>query len=126
MNLRPTIDSGPALGLWQVLRRGFGCRCPRCGKGAIFRGYVKVNARCADCGLPLDGYRVDDAPPYFTILIVGHIVLPGLLLLEEFAHPPAWFQLALWLPLTLGLTLFLLRRVKGALVGLHWANEVKG
>ncbi len=111
--------------LWRALKRGFGRHCPRCGQGMIFRGYSTVEPSCAVCGLGLESYRVDDAPPYFTILIVGHIVVPGMLLLEQLAHPPLWLQLGLWLPATLLLALLLLPKVKGALVGLHWANGIR-
>jgi uncharacterized protein (DUF983 family) len=126
MDSQPQAFGGAASGRWSALKRGFGCRCPRCGRGAIFGRYVTVNHGCRNCGLVLDGYRVDDAPPYFTILLVGHIIVPGMLLLEEFAHPAVWLHMTVWLPLTLLLTLLLLPRVKGALIGIHWANGIKG
>ncbi len=84
-----------------------------------------MNKSCASCGLDLSRYRIDDAPPYFTILAVGHIVVPGMVLLEQFENPPSWLQIMIWLPLTLLLTLVLLPRVKGVLLGLHWANGIK-
>jgi uncharacterized protein (DUF983 family) len=112
--------------LWRALKRGFGRRCPRCGEGGVFRGYVKVRDACPACGLALAGFRVDDAPPYFTILLVGHIVAPGMVLVEMSAHPATWLQLAFWLPATLGLALYFLPKLKGALIGLHWANGIKG
>jgi uncharacterized protein (DUF983 family) len=91
----------------------------------MFRRYLKVNPVCPVCGLDLAVYPVDDAPPYFTILLVAHIVMPGLLLVEELFHPAAWIESAIWLPMTLILTLVLLPRVKGVLIGLHWANEIR-
>jgi uncharacterized protein (DUF983 family) len=106
--------------------RGFGLRCPRCGQGAIFRSYLKVNDTCPSCGEELHHHRADDAPPYFTILIVGHVVVGGVLALERMAAPPGWVQAAVWLPLTLILTLLLLSRVKGALIGLQWALCMHG
>ena len=117
-------DADAPGGHWLAMRRGFARHCPRCGEGPIFRRYVKVNATCPSCGLALASYPVDDAPPYFTILLVGHVVVPSLVLVEEFLHPASWIENAIWLPLTLGLTLFLLPRVKGALIGLHWANGI--
>jgi len=108
------------------LRRGFAGACPNCGRSAILRGYLKVNALCGHCGLPLGEFRADDAPPYFTILIVGHIIVPSMLLLEEFRHPPEWVHFALWVPLTLMMTLFLLPRIKGAVIGAQWAAKTKG
>lgn len=112
--------------LWAGLRRGFAGRCPNCGRGAILSGYLKVNRVCSECGLPLGEFRADDAPPYFTILIVGHIIVPGMLILEEFRHPPEWVHMAIWLPLTLLLTLALLPRIKGAVIGAQWAARTKG
>jgi uncharacterized protein (DUF983 family) len=106
--------------------RGFGLRCPRCGQGAIFRSYLKVNDTCPSCGEELHHHRADDAPPYFTILIVGHVVVGGVLALERTAAPPGWVQAAVWLPLTLILTLLLLSRVKGALIDLQWALYMHG
>ena len=110
--------------LTTALRRGLRHRCPRCGKGGIYRAYIKVRDACPSCDLGFAGFRTDDAPPYFTILLVGHIVVPGMLLLEQFAHPPAWAQTALWVPATLFLSLALLPRVKGALLGLHWVHDL--
>jgi len=112
--------------LAMAMRHGFVKRCPRCGKARIFGRYLKVNDFCANCGLELQLQRADDAPPYFTILIVGHIVLPGLLLLQAEAEPPAWMQYSLWLPLALFLTLWLLPRVKGTLIGFQWARGMHG
>jgi len=112
--------------LGPALRRGFALRCPCCGKGRIFRGYLKVRPFCETCGLELQLQRADDAPPYFTILIVGHIVIPGMLILQQQADPPAWLQYAIWLPLALLLTVILLPRVKGALIGLQWARAMHG
>jgi uncharacterized protein (DUF983 family) len=109
---------------WSAFRHGFRCRCPACGRGRLFRGYLAVNDACPECSRPLSVYRSDDAPPYFTVLIVGHIVLPGVLLLEAAASPPAWLQMALWLPMTLGLTLVLLPRIKGAVIAVHWALDL--
>lgn len=105
--------------------RGARRRCPRCGEGAAFTAYVKVAERCPACGTDLGNYRSDDAPAYFTIAIVGHIIVPGMLMLEQIAHPAAWVHMALWLPLTLISTLALLPVVKGALLGVQWALRIK-
>ncbi|HUZ65109.1 MAG TPA: DUF983 domain-containing protein [Acetobacteraceae bacterium] len=106
----------PPMGL--ALWRGARNQCPACGQTHLFNGYLKVRPVCTFCGAPLGEYRADDAPPYFTILIVGHIVIPLMLLLEQTEHPPIWLHMAIFLPLTLVLTLGLLRPVKGATVGL--------
>ena len=113
-------------GVFRSLLRGARRRCPRCGTGAMLAGYLKVREACGECGAELHHQRADDAPPYFTIMIVGHLIIPGALLLERAAHPPTWVQYSIWLPLTLGLTLALLPRVKGALVGMQWALRMGG
>lgn len=110
----------------KALRLGFRQLCPRCGRGHMFFRYLKVQPECPGCGLALSSYRADDAPPYFTILLVGHIIVPAMLLLEQMAHPPEWVHLLLWVPLTLALTLLLLPRIKGAVIGWHWAAAVTG
>ena len=104
-----------------AMRRGFGQRCPHCGKGALFWKYLKVSDRCPSCEEPLHHQRADDAPAYFTIVIVGHFIVGGVLALHKGLAPPEWVQLAIWMPLTLLSCLWLLPRIKGALVGLQWA-----
>lgn len=110
----------------EAMRRGWRQRCPQCGQGRIYRSYLKVNDSCPSCGLALSGHRADDAPPYFTILIVGHIIVPLMLVLEQEMHPAEWVHMVLWLPLTLGLSLWLLPRIKGTLIGLQWAKRMHG
>ena len=73
---------------------------------------------CSHCGTPLGRIHADDAPPYFTIFIVGHLLLPPVFWVEKAYHPPMWFHMALWLPLFAVVTTLLLRPVKGATVGL--------
>lgn len=101
-----------------TLARGAAARCPACGARPLFLGYLTVTPECRSCHAPLGLIRADDVPPYFTILVVGHIVVPLMLLVERGYAPPMWLHAALWLPLTLGLTLLLLRPIKGATVGL--------
>jgi uncharacterized protein (DUF983 family) len=110
----------------RALLRGFLCRCPRCGKGRMFRAFLKVADECPSCHEPLHHHRADDAPAYFVILIVGHIVVPLALWVERVYSPSDLVHMALWLPLATGLSLALLQPVKGALVGLQWANFMHG
>ncbi len=101
-----------------AIGRGLLGRCPGCGKSRIFNGYLRVNAGCSVCGTPLGLARADDAPPYFTILITGHIVVP-LLFMTYRASDASDFTLgAIFVPLTIGLALALLRPIKGGTVGL--------
>ncbi len=125
MTSEPLPDALPRprlTALWRGLRR----RCPRCGEGALFAGYVRVEAACQNCGQALEGHRADDAPPYFTILVVGHIVFSGVLLGETTLAPPLWLHLGFWLVLALALSLYLLPRFKGALIGLQWSLSMHG
>jgi uncharacterized protein (DUF983 family) len=112
--------------IWRSLLRGFALRCPNCAKGRMFHRYLKVSDRCPSCGEELHHHRADDAPPYFTIVIVGHIVVGGVLALERAVSPPTWVHAAIWLPLTLACSLLLLPRIKGAIVGLQWALRMHG
>ena len=107
---------------WPVaLGRGFAGHCPACGKTHLFRAFLKVVPACRNCGAPLGLARADDAPPYFTILITGHIVVPLLVIMQKYANPPGWELAAIFLPLTLVLALGLLQPVKGAVVGMMLA-----
>ncbi|MEZ5844418.1 MAG: DUF983 domain-containing protein [Hyphomicrobiaceae bacterium] len=106
--------------------RGSGRRCPACGRGHLYSGYLKVNDHCPSCGEALHHQRADDAPPYFTMFIVGHVVVGALLTLEQAFAPPTWVQLAIWLPAATLMSLWLLPRIKGALIGLQWANRMHG
>jgi uncharacterized protein (DUF983 family) len=101
-----------------ALARGFRRLCPACGKTHLFRGYLTVVPACPNCGAPVGRARADDAPPYFTILVVGHIVVPLMLLSEKHFAPPLWTTTLIFVPLTLVLSLALLPLIKGATVGL--------
>ncbi len=100
--------------------------CPACDKGRIYGRFLKVEPACGACGAELHHQRADDAPPYFTMFIVAHVVVAGLLFVEKKYHPDTWIHLLLWLPMTLGLSLWLLPRIKGALIGLQWAWRMHG
>lgn len=112
--------------LWLAMKRGFRGHCPRCGEGKLFRAFLKVDNTCSVCGLDFTPHRADDLPAYLVIVIVGHIVVPTALLIETNFAPPMALQLAIYLPLTLVLSLLLLQPVKGAIVGLQWALRMHG
>ena len=98
--------------------RGARGLCPACGQTHAFVGYLKVAPECSNCGAPLGDVRADDAPPYFTIFIVGHLLAPLIFFVETTYHPALGLQAAVWLPLCVVLTMGLLRPVKGATLGL--------
>jgi len=119
-SLRPARPVNPAV------LRGFLGRCPNCGKGRLFGSWLKSVHACADCGEVLDVHRADDFPAYLVILIVGHVVV-GCFLAVEAAYPLSSFQhLAIWVPLTVILSVALLQPVKGAVIGMQWALYMHG
>lgn len=112
---------------WRALRRGFAQKCPACGEGRLFGRYLKVNPACPDCGEELHHHRADDAPPYATIFVVGHIVGALMLLAEELSpDAPLWLHALIWPTLTVALSLALLPRLKGALIAYQWALRMHG
>ena len=112
--------------LWTAMKRGFMCRCPRCGEGKLFRAFLKVDDHCATCGLDYTPHRADDLPAYLVIVIVGHIVIPVVLWVETNYSPAIWLQMAIYLPFTFLSSLLLLQPVKGAVVGFQWALRMHG
>ena len=109
-----------------ALKRGLLHRCPNCGEGRLYRKYLKVVDRCATCGHELGQYRADDGPAYFTILLVGHLVIAPLLIFSIVWKAPV----VLVLPILLGglafVTLAVLPRVKGVLIGLLYSLGTTG
>ena len=110
----PATDFPPVT---TMMKRGLRGRCPVCGKGRIFNGFLRVVDQCSECGTELGRIRADDAPPYFTIVIVGHVIIPLMLWLERAQTPPLWVHSAIFLPLTVGMALALIRPIKGATLG---------
>ena len=119
------MSAGPRP-LFAAMWRGFRCRCPNCGKGSLFRGYLKPVPTCDVCGEDLTHQRADDFPPYVTIVVVGHLLVPILLAVHLSTNLSATTHLAIWLPLTAGLTLGLLRPIKGAIIAVQWALRMHG
>lgn len=116
----------PEVPVQQAMLRGFCSRCPACGKGHMFRAFLKVADRCEACGEELHHQRADDFPAYCVILLVGHIIVPLVLFTETHFAPPYAVHLALWLPSIVGLSIGLIQPVKGAIVGLQWALGMHG
>jgi uncharacterized protein (DUF983 family) len=106
--------------------RGFFGRCPCCGKGQMFRAFLKVADRCEVCGEELYHHRADDFPAYVVIFIVGHILVPAALYTEIHFAPSYWVHFALWLPAVVIMTFGLLQPVKGVIVALQWTLGMHG
>ena len=102
----------------KAIGRGLLGRCPACGKSRLFNGFLRVVTECQNCQAPLGLARADDAPPYFTILITGHVVVPLMFIVDRWQQPPIWLMSAIFVPLTALLAVGLLRPIKGGTVGL--------
>ena len=113
-------------GLMDVLFRGIRRRCPNCGNGRVLHSYLKVISSCDTCTEPLGHIRADDFPPYITIVIVGHIMIPLVLYTERAYSLPTWMHMSLWPPMALILMLMILPAAKGVCVGLMWHLGLRG
>ena len=98
-------------------------RCPNCGEGHLFEGFLKVSPACEACGFDLAKADSGDGPAVFVIMIAGFIAAFGALITEVAVHPPVWVHLIVWLPLTLILCLVLLRPMKGLMIAAQFANK---
>jgi uncharacterized protein (DUF983 family) len=112
--------------VWPAVQNGMKLRCPNCGKGHVFRAYLKVADTCDVCGEELMHHKADDMPPYLGILIVGHLIVGIMLELELHAEVAPWVYMATMIPAALILPLILLPSIKGAVVGLQWARRMHG
>jgi uncharacterized protein (DUF983 family) len=108
------------------IKRGLLSRCPACGKGKLFRSYVKPVDTCAACGEDLSPQRSDDFPPYLVITIVGHITLGGYMMTDLVWSLTTWQHLAIWVPVTILSALLLLQPIKGGVIALQWAMRMHG
>lgn len=112
--------------LWPAVRRGWSGRCPNCGSGSMLQGYLKVRATCPACGEDLHHHRADDGPAYLTILIVGHLMAPLLLAVFVRYRPDPIVLSVIFSVGCVALSLFLLPRLKGAMVAFQWAKRMHG
>ena len=117
---------GPRRSWLRAMARGARGRCPSCGHGRLFRAYAKSVDHCAQCGEEIFHHRADDLPAYLNVFIVGHIVVAGFLIVERVTDWPSWMHLALWIPITIIMALALIPPIKGAVIGLQWANHMHG
>lgn len=105
------------------VRAGLSGRCPRCGEGRLFKGFLDVGERCGNCRLDYSFADAGDGPAVFVILIIGFIVVGLALWMEVTLNPPLWVHFLLWVPLTLVLGLTALRMIKGLLIVLQYRNK---
>ena len=105
------------------LKVGLACKCPRCGRGPLFDGFLTVAEHCTACGADLRKADSGDGPAVFIIFILGAVVVPLALLLEARVAPPYWVHLVLWPPVILGGSVALLRPFKGVLIALQYHHR---
>jgi len=99
--------------------------CPRCGAPGLFVSFLKFASGCRVCGLDFRAFNVGDGAAAFLILIVGAVVSLLAIVVELKYSPPLWLHLILWLPLTIVLTVGLLRIAKGLLLALEYKNAAR-
>ncbi len=99
-----------------------GC-CPRCGRGRLFDGFIKLKPRCSACGLDYAFADAGDGPAVFVMLIVGFLIIGLALWFDSVFAPPVWLHALIWLPLTVIVSLLLLRKFKGIMVALQYRNN---
>jgi uncharacterized protein (DUF983 family) len=112
--------------VWPAVRKGLLRRCPRCGEGHLFEGYLKVTDSCPACGEELRHHRADDGPAYLTILIVGHLLAFVMHFVWVTFRPEPLVFATLLTVFAVGLSLWLLPRFKGAIVAYQWAHRMHG
>jgi uncharacterized protein (DUF983 family) len=95
-------------------------RCPRCGKGRLYRGWLEMNDSCSDCALPFSAREQGDGPAFFAVLLIGALTAIGAAIVEIKLAPPFWLHAAIWIPFTLIGTILGLRVLKAALVGVQY------
>ena len=121
-----TAETGTDRPLRPALWRGFRRKCPNCGEGAVLHSYLKVNDACPVCNEAFHQHRADDGPAYLTILIVGHLMGPLLLVVFETFRPEPMVLFTIFAVGCLSLSLYLLPRLKGAVVAFQWARRMHG
>ena len=115
--------AAPQPTVFESALRGLACRCPRCGRGKLYAGFLTLRAKCDVCGLDYAFIDSGDGPAVFVIMIAGAIVVACALIVEVKYQPPFWEHAALWLPLTLAVTLWPLRAIKSLLIALQFHHK---
>ena len=126
MSIEIDAIAKPRRNVWAAMKNGIIGRCPKCGKGHLFKGYLQIQDGCANCGEAFHHHRADDAPPYITMAIVGHVIVGLIFHLETSYQIEPMIHLYWAIPSMLVLSLTLLRPIKGMIVGVQWANYLHG
>ncbi len=112
--------------LWPTLWRGWRRRCPKCGSGSLLTGFLTVRDSCPVCREALHHHRADDGPAYLTILIVGHVMAPLLLVVFTTWRPEPLVLFTIFAVGCVALSLYLLPRLKGVIVAFQWVRGMHG
>ena len=99
-----------------------GC-CPRCGRGKLFDGLLKVKQKCSACGLDYSFADAGDGPAVFVMMIAGFLIIGMALWFDSAFHPPVWLHALIWIPVAVIISLVLLRKMKGIMITLQYSND---
>lgn len=122
MNLESTAPDGQPARIASI-RAGLLCRCPRCGQGPLFAGFLRIVERCGACGCDFRGLNTGDGAAVFVMQIAGAPVVFGALIVQIVYAPPIWLVAAAALPLVAALSLSLMRPAKGLMVALQVSDD---
>jgi len=117
---RLPITELPSIGY--VALRG---RCPRCGRGALYKGLLDITERCSVCALPLTNHEQGDGPGFFAVLLIGMLAGIGAALVEVYYAPPFWLHALLWIPFVIIGTLLALRWIKAAIIAIQYRTRIQ-
>jgi uncharacterized protein (DUF983 family) len=106
-------------------KTGIACRCPRCGNGRLFSGYLTVKPTCSACGLDYSFIDTGEGPAVLVMLVVGFVVIGSALWLDGLFNMPVWLHLFIWLPVSVILSLILLRKMKGVMIALQYRTKAQ-
>jgi uncharacterized protein (DUF983 family) len=109
-----------------AVRRAVMGRCPCCGQGELFRAYLKQVENCSACGECFGAIRADDAAPWLTIIIVGHLFIPLMLVIVAISTIPAWASAILWCGVFTLLSLAILPLAKALFIAILWRTGAPG
>ena len=107
-----------------LFKAGLGCRCPRCGEGRLFSGFLEIAEQCETCGLDLRAQDSGDGPAVFITFILGFVIVGLAIFVEVVFTPPYWVHVVLWPPIVIGLSLALLRPLKAVLIASQYRHKI--
>lgn len=108
-----------------ILSTGIGARCPRCGEGKLYKSLLKPVDQCSMCGLDLSFAEEGDGPAVLVILLLGGVIAGLALAFENIVNPPIWLHILIWLPITILLSVFALRAMKGVMIAAQYKTKAE-